>query len=59
MKSPPYIPHVRVHMRDWKLQTVDERDRIVQAWTRFLVGCVFVAVFAVVFVVMAVKAGAA
>lgn len=56
MKSPPYIPEARVHMRDWKLQTVDERDRIVETWTRFLVGCVFTAAFAAVFVWMLVRA---
>ncbi len=59
MKSLPFIPEARIHMRDFKTQTVDERDRIVQAWTRFLVGCVFTALAAVVFVVLAVRAGAA
>lgn len=56
MKTLPYIPEARIHMRDFKLQTVDERARIVESWTRFAVGCFFVSAFAVAFVWMLVRA---
>lgn len=49
-------PIHRVHMTDFKRQTLDEQDRRVEAWTRFAVGCLFVAVFAVTFVWMLVRA---
>jgi len=29
----PYKPIARIHMTDWRHQTLDERDRIVQRWT--------------------------
>lgn len=49
-------PIHRVHMTDFKRQTLDECDRRLEAWTRFAVGCFFVAVFAVMFVWMLVRA---
>ena len=55
----PYRPVHRVHMRDYKHQTLDERARLVHQWSEFLAGCVVVAICAAIFVVLAVRAGAA
>lgn len=56
MNTLPNQPVHRVHMTDFKRQTLDEQDRRLEAWTRFAVGCLFVAVFAVTFVWMLVRA---
>lgn len=56
MNTLPTQPVHRVHMRDFKRQTLDEQDRRVEAWTRFAVGCFFVSAFAVAFVWMLVRA---
>lgn len=54
--SIPYEPVRRVHMRDCKHQTADEYYRRVDSWTRFLVGCVVVAVCATALVWLLVRA---